>query len=158
MNLLNSHILKKLITNYNRCIIVKNMSKDKNKSNQKVSNQILEGKKIQKKSPFWFYIVLISIPFVFVILLEILLRYFNYGYDFKYFTQASEYYPNKYFANPDLPRKYFSILKLRRLLCLMDLILKRKAMRLEFCFGRKQCCWLALCSQRFISATHKKKT
>lgn len=87
------------------------MSKDKNKSNQKVSNQILEGKKIQKKSPFWFYIVLISIPFVFVILLEILLRYFNYGYDFKYFTQASEYYPNKYFANPDLPRKYFFNIK-----------------------------------------------
>jgi tetratricopeptide (TPR) repeat protein len=83
------------------------MSKDINKSNQMLSNQELAGKKNKKKTPFWFYIILLLIPFVFIVLLEVLLRYFDYGYDFKYFTQVSKNYPDKYFANPDLPKKYF---------------------------------------------------
>ena len=73
----------------------------------KMIEQKSESNKLLKKSPFWFYIILISIPFVFIILLELALRYFDYGYDFKYFAPASEYNSDKYFANPDLPRKYF---------------------------------------------------
>ena len=87
------------------------MSKSQNKSNQGVNKTTPEQNKIVKKNPFWFYIILAAIPFVFIILLEVLLRYFDYGYDFKYFTQISNYYPDKYFANPDLPRKYFFNIK-----------------------------------------------
>ncbi len=87
------------------------MSKDKIKSNLKLQNKKLEDSGIKKKNPFWFYVVLIAIPFVFIISLEVLLRYFDYGYDFRYFKQASEYYSDKYFANTDLPRKYFFNIK-----------------------------------------------
>lgn len=110
------------------------MSKAKNKSVQSLNNQKSGEEITPKKSPFWFYIVLVLIPFAFVIVLEVLLRYFDYGYDFKFFTQASEYYPDKYFANPDIPRKYFLMLNQRHLLFPMGLILIRKVTHLEFLF------------------------
>ncbi|HMN24697.1 MAG TPA: tetratricopeptide repeat protein [Ignavibacteriaceae bacterium] len=87
------------------------MSKSQNKSKHIANKTTPEQNKIVKKNPFWFYIILVAIPFVFIILFEVLLRYFDYGYDFKYFTQISNYYPDKYFTNPDLPRKYFFNIK-----------------------------------------------
>jgi len=71
------------------------------------NQQKSEHNKEIKKPPFWFYIILILIPFVFILLLEFSLRYFDYGYDFKYFMPASEYHSDKKFANPELPVKYF---------------------------------------------------
>lgn len=87
------------------------MSKSQNKSKHIANKTTPEQNKIAKKNPFWFYIILVAIPFVFIILFEVLLRYFDYGSDFKYFTQISNYYPDKYFTNPDLPRKYFFNIK-----------------------------------------------
>ncbi|MBK7499807.1 MAG: hypothetical protein IPI19_12080 [Ignavibacteriales bacterium] len=63
------------------------MSKNK-KYQPKLIEQKSESNKTLKKSPFWFYIILVAIPFVFVILLELTLRYFDYGYDFKYFCSG----------------------------------------------------------------------
>lgn len=59
------------------------------------------------KPPKWFYLVMIFIPFVFVFLLELILRISNYGNEYQQFVVLSNYYPDKYFLNPDLPRKYF---------------------------------------------------
>jgi lysophospholipase L1-like esterase len=60
--------------------------------------------KEQNKIPVWFYFVLILIPVVFLILLEIGLRLFNYGYDF---TQWVKVTPSKYILNPDFTHRYF---------------------------------------------------
>ncbi len=87
------------------------MRKTKNKSTRFINKTTPKQTKAEKKSPFWFYIILIAIPFLFIIIFEVLLRYFDYGYDFKYFTQASDYYPDKYFTNPDLTHKYFFNIK-----------------------------------------------
>lgn len=82
------------------------MSKKKKniKSNQQENkNQVIKN----KKPPKWFYLVLVLIPVLFVILLEVLLRAFNYGLDYKQFLSISQYHPNKQYLNPDLPYKYF---------------------------------------------------
>ncbi len=65
-------------------------------------------KKNKKNFPKWFYAVPVIIPIVFFILLEILLRTFNYGNDYTIFKSISSYYPDKLFINPNIARKYFS--------------------------------------------------
>lgn len=60
-----------------------------------------------KPAPKWFYIVLISLPILFFVILEISLRIFGYGLDYTQFKSISSYYPDKLFLNPDLPYKYF---------------------------------------------------
>jgi len=65
----------------------------------KVKNEI--------KSPKWVYLVMILIPFIFIFLLELVLRVSNYGNEYQQFVVLSNYYPDKYFLNPDIPRKYF---------------------------------------------------
>ena len=60
-----------------------------------------------KKTPKWFYIVMILIPILFFIILEIVLRILAYGLDYTQFKTISSYYPDKLFLNPDLPYKYF---------------------------------------------------
>lgn len=67
--------------------------------------------KNSKKSPIWFYGVMILIPVIFIVGLELLLRSLNYGYDFQQFIKTSEYHKDKIFLNPDLPRKYFFNIK-----------------------------------------------
>ena len=64
-----------------------------------------------KKSPIWFYGIMIPIPVIFFVGLELVLRYFNYGYDFQQFVSTSNYHKDKIFLNPDIPRKYFFNLK-----------------------------------------------
>lgn len=61
-----------------------------------------------KKFPVWFYVILILIPFLFVILLESGLRFFNYGKDFTTFVEISDQFSNTLFFNPKLPQKFFS--------------------------------------------------
>jgi tetratricopeptide (TPR) repeat protein len=85
----------------------------KNKKNisvkgQAKTNQIAEK---NKTTPKWFYLILILIPFVFIISLEVFLRAINYGLDFEQFVAVSEYHPDKYYPNPDLPYKYFYNIK-----------------------------------------------
>ncbi len=60
-----------------------------------------------KKPPKWFYLILVLIPILFIVLLEVVLRAFNYGLDYKQFLSISQYHPNKQYLNPDLPYKYF---------------------------------------------------
>lgn len=64
------------------------------------------GEKI--KTPKWFYLILIIIPFLFFILLEIGLRIFNYGNDYTLFQNLSEEFSEYYFINPDIGKKYFN--------------------------------------------------
>jgi lysophospholipase L1-like esterase len=58
-----------------------------------------------KKPPKWFYAVLIAFPFVCVIILEIILRILNYGYNFDQWIDAGE---GKYGINQNIGRKYFT--------------------------------------------------
>jgi|WetSurMetagenome_2_1015567.scaffolds.fasta_scaffold28702_2 tetratricopeptide (TPR) repeat protein len=64
-----------------------------------------------KKSPVWFYGIMILIPVIFFVVLELVLRYFNYGYDFQQFVSTSNYHKDKIYLNSDLTRKYFFNLK-----------------------------------------------
>ncbi len=59
----------------------------------------------EKKSPKWFYAVLILLPIVFLILLEIFLRIINYGYNFDQWVDVGG---GKCVINPDIGRKYFT--------------------------------------------------
>jgi lysophospholipase L1-like esterase len=59
----------------------------------------------EKKPPKWFYAVLISLPVIFLIVLEIFLRIINYGYNFEQWVDAGE---GKYVINPNIGRKYFT--------------------------------------------------
>ncbi len=59
----------------------------------------------EKKTPKWFYAVLILLPFIFLIVLEIFLRVINYGYNFDQWVNVVE---GKYVINPDIGRKYFT--------------------------------------------------
>lgn len=64
-----------------------------------------------KKSPLWFYAVLILIPIIFIVGLELVLRQLNYGYDYTEFVSISDYHKDKIYLNPDLPYKYFFNIK-----------------------------------------------
>ena len=76
---------------------------------KKYNVPIFEVKKIinasTKKTPKWFYAVLIFLPIIFLILLEILLRNINYGYDFTQWIDAGE---GKYVINSNISKKYFT--------------------------------------------------
>jgi len=75
------------------------------------SNKETKVETYSKKTPIWFYGVMILIPVIFIVGLELLLQYLNYGYDFKQFISTSNYHKDKIFLNPDLPRKYFFNIK-----------------------------------------------
>ena len=59
----------------------------------------------EKKTPKWFYAVLVLLPIVFLVLLEIFLRIVNYGYNFDQWVNAGE---GRCVINPDIGRKYFT--------------------------------------------------
>jgi lysophospholipase L1-like esterase len=61
-------------------------------------------RKEHTKTPIWFYFILIMIPVIFLVLLEIGLRIFNYGYDFKQWVKATD---SKYVLNADYTHRYF---------------------------------------------------
>ncbi|HSR19136.1 MAG TPA: hypothetical protein VLM39_13665, partial [Ignavibacteriaceae bacterium] len=59
----------------------------------------------ERKTPKWFYAVLVSLPIIFLIILEIFLRIINYGYDFTQWVDAGE---GKYGINSSIGKKYFA--------------------------------------------------
>ncbi len=61
-----------------------------------------------KKKNIIFYIILISIPVLFFVLLEVTLRTLDYGYDTSVFTEAKKGWLE---VNPALARKYFHNVK-----------------------------------------------
>jgi tetratricopeptide (TPR) repeat protein len=52
----------------------------------------------------WFYVILFLTPIIFFILLEISLRFFNYGFDTTQWIPATE---DKLYLNPNIARRYF---------------------------------------------------
>jgi tetratricopeptide (TPR) repeat protein len=58
----------------------------------------------KKKTPFYFYFILTAIPILFFILLELSLRFFEYGYNNKQWIPATE---GKLILNPEIARRYF---------------------------------------------------
>jgi lysophospholipase L1-like esterase len=59
----------------------------------------------EKKTPKWFYAVMISMPIIFLIALEIFLRIISYGYNFDQWIDAGQ---GKYGINENIARKYFT--------------------------------------------------
>ena len=59
----------------------------------------------EKKTPKWFYAVLAVIPVILLILLELSLRIFNYGYDTSQWVDAGG---GKLIINPEIGKRYFS--------------------------------------------------
>lgn len=62
----------------------------------------------KSKSPFWFYIVALTLPVLLLILLESGLRVFDYGTDYSTFVKLSDRFEDYLFFNPKLPFKYFN--------------------------------------------------
>ena len=57
----------------------KDIKPKENQSDKKVVE------KNSKKSPIWFYGIMILIPVIFIVGLEVVLRFLNYGYDYTEF-------------------------------------------------------------------------
>ncbi|MBT8386192.1 MAG: hypothetical protein KJO12_02170, partial [Ignavibacteria bacterium] len=57
-----------------------------------------------KKNPKWFYLVLVLIPILFLVLLELNLRAFNYGRTYDQWIAARE---GKLTLNPEIAYRYF---------------------------------------------------
>lgn len=66
-------------------------------------NKIIEAS--QTKAPFYYYLILFFIPIIFLVLLELGLKVFNYGYDLTMWVNPTE---GKYIINPEVARRYFS--------------------------------------------------
>ena len=62
----------------------------------------------KNKAPKWFYLVIILIPIVFIVLLELSLRLFNYGKEIPQWVDASR---DKYIINPEVAYRYFNQVK-----------------------------------------------
>ncbi|HRI45877.1 MAG TPA: GDSL-type esterase/lipase family protein [Ignavibacteriaceae bacterium] len=77
-------------------------------SKQEISNILKKTIKAtdtsERKSPWWFYLILVIIPFIFVLILEISLRIFNYGDDYKQWVNISS---NRLMLNNEIARRYF---------------------------------------------------
>ncbi|PKL90424.1 MAG: hypothetical protein CVV23_00805 [Ignavibacteriae bacterium HGW-Ignavibacteriae-2] len=61
-------------------------------------NKIRQNKK-------WFYLIAVSIPFVFIIMVELLLRTFDYGKNLEQWIEGPY---NKIYLNPDIAFRYFN--------------------------------------------------
>jgi tetratricopeptide (TPR) repeat protein len=57
-----------------------------------------------KPAPKWFFLILVVIPVIFLVLLEVSLRIFNYGFDNRQWIPATE---SKLFLNPEIAKRYF---------------------------------------------------
>lgn len=76
-------------------------NKNSYKSPEKKNTRALN---LNKKTPFWFYIIPVVIPIVFFILLELVLRLFSYGTEYVQWVNLTK---DKYIFNPEYTRKYF---------------------------------------------------
>ncbi len=70
--------------------------------------QKLFDENIKGKTPFYFYVILTAIPILFFVLLEIGLRFFDYGEDLSMWTPATE---GKIILNANVARRYFTNVK-----------------------------------------------
>ena len=75
------------------------------KLTKKKKKQVQSEKDGKKQTPKWFFIVLILIPVIFFILLELSLRFFNYGKDIPQWVDARR---GKYIINPEVAFRYFN--------------------------------------------------
>lgn len=64
-----------------------------------------------KKYPFYFYLILFLIPFLFFLTVEFLLKAVNYGKDIPTWVQADSDLPNTLMLNNDIASRYFSKIK-----------------------------------------------
>ena len=60
--------------------------------------------KLKRKSPLWFYLILVLIPILFFVLLEILLWIFKYGRNDDQWIKITD---TKQMLNPDIAGRYF---------------------------------------------------
>jgi len=81
---------------------INQISKKYNLSRFEINNIINAS---SKKTPKWFYAVLVLLPIILLIALEIFLRIINYGYNFEQWVDAGQ---GKYVINPDIGRRYFT--------------------------------------------------
>jgi tetratricopeptide (TPR) repeat protein len=93
---------KKQILNDKNHLSINEISKKYNLSRSDVKNIIRAS---EKKTPRWFYAVLVLIPLLFLVLLELSLRIFNYGYDTHQWVDAGN---GKYVINPEIGKRYFT--------------------------------------------------
>jgi lysophospholipase L1-like esterase len=62
-------------------------------------------KKDKAKNPFWFYLVMITIPILVLVILEVVLSAMNYGDEYAEWIDLNERYE---ILNPNIANKYFS--------------------------------------------------
>lgn len=60
---------------------------------------------LEKKTPKWFFTVMVLLPIIFLIALEFFLRFIDYGHNFEQWVDAGG---GKYIINPNIGRKYFT--------------------------------------------------
>ena len=81
---------------------INQISKKYNLPRSEIKNIIVAS---SKKTPKWFYAILVSLPIIFIIILEIFLRLINYGYNFDQWVNVGE---GKYVINSNIGKKYFT--------------------------------------------------
>ena len=94
---------KWIVKNY-RKYSVKKMAGELGVSEDIVS-KFLNSKK-NKRTPFYFYIILISLPILFFILLELGLRIFGYGFNYEQWDTATEG-KSTLMLNQEIAKRYF---------------------------------------------------
>ncbi len=85
-----------------------NQSSKKKQDSKKTNISKSESRRepdINKKTPKWFFLVLILIPIIFFAVLELSLDYFNYGYDTSQWVDTGN---GNYMLNPDIAKRYFT--------------------------------------------------
>jgi lysophospholipase L1-like esterase len=80
---------------------VNQISKKYNLPRIEITNII---KASEKKTPNWFYAVLVLLPIIFLVIIEIILRVTNFGYNFDQWVDVGE---GKYVINSNIGKKYF---------------------------------------------------
>lgn len=98
---ISSEIKEKILAD-KELLSIHQLSKKYNLSRIEIENIINAS---DKKTPKWFYTVLISFPIICFIILEIFLRIINFGYDFNQWVDAGE---GKYIINSNIGKKYFT--------------------------------------------------
>jgi len=92
---------KWMVKNYRKHSI-KKMARELGVSEDMV-NKFLNANK-NKRTPFYFYIILIGLPILFFILLELGLRIFGYGFNYEQWDKATE---DKLMLNQEIAKRYF---------------------------------------------------
>ena len=93
---------KKWITKYYKKYSLKKIAGEFKVSEDEVSKFLSTLKK--KKTPFYFYIILIAVPVLFFVLLELGLRAFGYGFNNEQWDTVVE---GKLMLNQDIAKRYF---------------------------------------------------